>query len=144
MPRTAPSLLALAAVALTLTCTACGGDESLTSAEVADVFARHGIPLVEHRAGEGGADPLLFILMPSSAPTECLDDLRINIFRDKGEVDAHLARVGFTPGESRYVTRSEDGEQVVGLVRDNVLAALTESDCFSEARVKTALDALAS
>jgi hypothetical protein len=144
MPRTAASLLALAVVALTLTCTACGGDESLTSEDVADVFARHGIPLIEHRAGEEGVQPLLFILMPSSAPPECLDDLSINVFSDKDEVDAHLARVGFTRGESRYVTKSEDGKQVVGLVRDNVLAALTVSDCFSEARVRTALDALAS
>ena len=144
MSRTASALLALAVVALTLTCTACGGDESFTSEEVADAFARHGIPLVEHRAGEERVDPLLFILMPSRAPTECLDDLEISVFSDGDEVDAHVARVGFKPGESRYVTKSEDGEQVAGLVRDNVLAALTESACFSDACVRTALDALAS
>jgi hypothetical protein len=144
MPRTASALLALAVVALTVTCTACGGDESFTSEEVADAFARHGIPLFKDRAGEQGVHPLLFILKPSTAPTECLGHLEVSIFSDGDEVDAHLARVGFTPGESRYVTESEDGEQVVGLVRDNVLAALTESGCYSEARVRTALDALAS
>ena len=117
----------------------CGGDASFSSGAVADAFARQSIPVAEHRAGERG-DPLLTILRPSSGPAQCRDHLAINVFSDSDEVDSQIARSGLTPGESRYVTKSEDGEQVIGLVRDNVLVALTDSDCFTEARVRTALN----
>jgi hypothetical protein len=39
------------------------------------------------------------------------------------------------------VSRSEDGRAVVALAQGNVLVSLTESDCFSEARVAQPLNA---
>ena len=131
----------LSIVALTVACTACGGNESFTPDEVADTFAWHGVPVSEI-VHEQHNSPLLSVLGPSYAPARCEDDLRINVFRGSAEVEAHLARTGFKPGESRYVTESEDGRPVVGLVHDNVLVGLTKSDCFSEARVRKPLDAL--
>jgi hypothetical protein len=84
---------------------------------------------------------LLAILRPSDSP-DCSDDLAINVFGGSDELDTHPARTGFTPGKSRYLTKSEDGQRVIGLVHNNVLVALTESDCFSEARVRRPLNAL--
>jgi hypothetical protein len=125
-----------------IACSSCGGSESpFTSDEVADTFARHGIPLSEHVAGRG-SDPLLSIFEPSRTPDGCEEALRVNVFSASAEVDAVVTRAGLKPGESRYALTAEDGKRVVGLVRRNVLVALSEFDCYAEDRVRKALDAI--
>jgi hypothetical protein len=130
-------------LALTLACTACGGDEPFTPTEVMEAFDDHGIHLTEV-IGQQPNSRIVASLGPADVPGHCSpEDLRVTVFRGHSDLDAQLARSGFEPGQSRFVVLDSEAGRVVGLVRDNVVAAVVgKSKCFSEARVKRPLDQL--